>query len=86
MELTEFLYGKDFTEDLKKYEAEVKTLDEKYANELDEEDNVEKHILLNWDQGIGKITISFMDDVLSKEIQDDVLEIFYRVFGAKDKS
>ena len=76
MDNTEFLYGKKFATDMKQFDVEIAALNEKHTDLLDDD-----HFMVSWGQGNPRITISFTDDVLPKNVQGEVLEIFHRVFG-----
>ena len=81
MDNTEFLYGKQFATDMKQFDVEIAALNEKHSDLLKDDDSLDNYFIVSWSQNDTRINISFTDDVLPKNIQNEVMKIFHRVFG-----
>lgn len=82
-DVTDALYGEEFSKKNEAMEKEYLALDEKYPDVLDEEDSFYSHVFIHWNK--GHFSIENDENKIPQHIINEMQEIFLKYFGGEKK-
>jgi hypothetical protein len=75
-DIKKFLYGKKSKEQMNKFSIAIADLNKKF--DLEKDDKIENHIVINWNAGKNKNSIKTTE--LSQNIENEINSIFNEIF------